>query len=389
MDSELQDILSLAATPPQAHPFWVDGEAPVLIYGTGTVGQDVHHLLTAKGVQVDGFVDHFRTEVPSLRGTAVFQPDDARLPPEVRSRSAIILAIHNREANTVLIVDRLRGIGYQHIVSLVDVDDNFPDELGDRYWLTNRRYYQAHESAIASALEVLADEVSRSLYLAVLRFRTTGDPSVLPAPDRDHQYVPTDIPAWEDPLRLIDCGAYDGDTLRALLHSGRAIQALAAFEPDPSNFSRLCRFVDDRHEDLAETYLWPCAVDSTTHQVLFGHNQGETSSISPTGEAVVQAVALDDVLFGFSPNLVKLDVEGAEQAALHGARNLIATTRPGLAICVYHRPSDLWEVPLLIERLAMGTQTRSRSDYQYFLRLHGYSTFDLVLYAVPEPRRAS
>jgi FkbM family methyltransferase len=376
----VRDVLHLPDKQAEV-PFWLASGARILIYGTGTIGQDVHRAMTARGVQVMGFMDHLQREAASMKAANVFVPDDPRISPDTRSGAAIILAIHNREANTAALVERLRILGYQRIVPLVDVYDYFSGELGDRYWLTNRGYYQAQVSEIESGFSLLADETSRALFLATLRFRITGDPSVLPSPDPEHQYVPPDLPPWDEPMRLVDCGAYDGDTLKSLLRSGHEIQAVAAFEPDPSNFSRLRKFVEG--SNLSEAYLWPCAVGSTTRLARFGGGQGEASGMAAGGESTVQTVALDDVLFGFSPNLVKLDIEGAEQEALRGARRLVASRHPGLAVCVYHRPEDLWQVPLLVRELAGHAL---RPPYQYFLRLHGYGTFELVLYAEPTSR---
>ncbi len=50
-----------------------------------------------------------------------------------------------------------------------------------------------------------------------------------------HQYFPTDLPVWKSPLRLMDCGAYDGVTLREILALGIPNEAVAAYEPDETS----------------------------------------------------------------------------------------------------------------------------------------------------------
>lgn len=52
MDSELRDSLSRAGNPSPAPPTWADGKVPLLIYGTGSVGQDVLCILKARGFPV-------------------------------------------------------------------------------------------------------------------------------------------------------------------------------------------------------------------------------------------------------------------------------------------------------------------------------------------------
>ncbi len=100
------------------------------------------------------------------------------------------------------------------------------------------------------------------------------------------------------------------------------------------------------------------------------------SGINESGKTIIQCVSLDEAVSTFRPNLIKMDIEGAEYDALLGARNLIRTNTPGLAISLYHKPEHLWQLPLLIEELAPG-------KYRFFMRLHAFNDFELVLYAIP------
>ncbi|MFH1618985.1 MAG: FkbM family methyltransferase [bacterium] len=69
-----------------------------------------------------------------------------------------------------------------------------------------------------------------------------------------------------------------------------------------------------------------------------------------------------------------MDIEGAELDALKGAAETIKKNRPKLAICIYHKPSDLFEIPLFIKSLV--------PEYRFYLRQHQPISCDLVLYAV-------
>lgn len=96
-----------------------------------------------------------------------------------------------------------------------------------------------------------------------------------------------------------------------------------------------------------------------------------------------------------------MDIEGAEYEALLGARDIIFKYRPGLAISLYHRPADLWRIPLLINEIIGGRgdikaisecthstdlkrsckEFQNNGSYKYFLRSHGFNDFDLIVYA--------
>jgi hypothetical protein len=101
---------------------------------------------------------------------------------------------------------------------------------------------------------------------------------------------------------------------------------------------------------------------------------GTSHNISSTGDTTIQCVSLDEVLFGYKPNFIKMDIEGAEHNAILGAKQLICEYKPQLAISVYHRPQDLWQIPMLIKKWDAG--------YKFYLRVHQYNGFDLVLYAL-------
>jgi hypothetical protein len=121
--------------------------------------------------------------------------------------------------------------------------------------------------------------------------------------------------------------------------------------------------------------LFPCGVGAKTAKIRFSEGRGEGSSVDESGDAVIQCVTLDSALVGFRPNLIKMDIEGSEVDALSGARRILSENRPGLAICVYHRPGHLWEIPNLVRQLLPGGR--------HYLRAHAYNAFDSVYYWLP------
>lgn len=83
---------------------------------------------------------------------------------------------------------------------------------------------------------------------------------------------------------------------------------------------------------------------------------------------------LDDVLSDKKVTVLKMDIEGAEVQGLNGAKNIIISQKPKLAICLYHTPEHLWEIPLLIHEM--------RPDYKMIIRHHSVQNYtDTVLYA--------
>lgn len=346
-----------------------------ILYGAGNVGRDVRHVLSRHGIRIPSVLDRNATPGAQWDGLPLLKPEegprDQGLP--------VIITIFNRGVDVSEVEAKLESLGYGPVISFVDFHASFPGELGDRFWLTDRETYARHEAPIAAAAELFQDETSRTLFDGLMSFRRSGDYRSLPKPRlTEIQYLPSDLPGWPPirPLRLVDGGAYDGDSLVAFERAGQPIEAAAAFEPDLESFGRLAGGARSQLSTWPfELTLWPCGLGSRTGLLPFRSGLGEASRAGVAGDALVPFVALDDALVNFRPNLIKLDVEGSETEALEGAARLIRRHRPGLAVCVYHRPGHLWEIPLLLSRWDVG--------YRFHLRLHAFDGFDLVLYAIP------
>lgn len=74
-------------------------------------------------------------------------------------------------------------------------------------------------------------------------------------------------------------------------------------------------------------------------------------------------------------NFIKMDIEGAELPALHGAENTIKKFKPKLVISLYHQLSDFTEIPKYLDSLNLG--------YEFYLDHHTIHTYETVLIAVP------
>ena len=72
-----------------------------------------------------------------------------------------------------------------------------------------------------------------------------------------------------------------------------------------------------------------------------------------------------------------MDIEGMEKEAIEGAKKIIQTQCPVLAICVYHKFEHLYEIPVLLEKFCPNA-------YDFYLRTYRYFGMETVLYAVPK-----
>lgn len=351
---------------------------PLLVYGARLAGISVHSYLKAIGIEIAGFLDRDAKALQWVKDCPVVTAEQwAGDCANDLSNATLIMGLFNSRVDQEALVGYLRSLGYRTILSLVDFVRLFPDNQPFRYWLVDPRFYEENAPALARFRARLVDTASRELLDDIVGFRTGNGHWHLPPPS-PHQYSPRDVPAWPKRLRLIDCGAYTGDTVQELLDCGYEFDALATFEPNLQNYFHLTRNI----KGINATHF-PCGVSDSNRLSAFDSSSdtgGHLSDFPKGGTDTVVCVRLDDALPEFSPNLIKMDIEGEEPAALLGGRTIIERFRPNLAICVYHRADHLWSICDLIDQISPG--------YSFYLRSHARNTFEVVLYAITSPLQA-
>ena len=180
---------------------------------------------------------------------------------------------------------------------------------------------------------------------------------------------------------FLDCGAFDGDTLHVFLSRSKArFREYLAIEPDPESFAKLDSVVAALPADVrARVQTHNCGVGRNQSVVSFEGGGGLGSKALAGGSISVRLIPIDD-LRQESRRLtfIKMDIEGAEEDALRGGREVIEHDEPILAICVYHNQQDVWTLPLLMKEML--------PHHHMFLRCHEGDGWQTVAYAVPPAR---
>lgn len=212
-----------------------------------------------------------------------------------------------------------------------------------------------------SALREIAAELDSHGLRYLLAYRDLQFPELqyfdLPQMDLRNEY-------------FVDVGALDGETTKYFLdhfENGHAY----VLEPNPEQFeitkSRLMGYGIE---------LFPYGAYDENTALRFGVDDTDISSsrISESGTLEIEVRRLDDLLGDRPVTFLKMDIEGSELAALRGAERIIREQRPKLAICVYHKPEDMWEIP--------GFILNCHPDYKLYLRHYSISYTETVLYAI-------
>lgn len=190
------------------------------------------------------------------------------------------------------------------------------------------------------------------------------------------QYFDSDIIKFQKQEIFCDVGAHNLETSikfwKKCTASGTEEVKVYAFEAIPEYFMR-CKDIRDQYEHL-NIHLYNAAVWNENTKLHFIRD-GQASRVArDTYDVEVEAVTLDSCLVNDKVTFIKMDIEGSEQQALQGAKEIIRLNKPKMAISVYHRKNDLIEIPLFIKRLV--------PEYKLYLRHYSNSPSETVLYAV-------
>lgn len=248
------------------------------------------------------------------------------------------------------------------------------------YWVAPRDDVLADEAAHERASSLWTDALSQSTYASNRTARLNARPSRCAFPVRRPAY-------WRERLirfdpsteHVLDGGAFDGDSYRAFVdHFGMQPERWDFVEPDPVTFQRLMEATSGQGNNMGWHRV---ALGAASGRVPF-NTTGTPDSAVGLGRDSVHQITIDAMYHGAQRvTYIKLDIEGSERAALTGAWKTIARDRPVLGVCVYHRPTDLWTLPALIQEHV--------EDYRFYLRAHGAEGWDVICYAVPKERAQS
>jgi FkbM family methyltransferase len=360
-----------------ASPF----EKSIVLVGAGNFGKKVLACLRKDGIEPLAFADNNPVlQGNSIDGINVLSWQQAA---EKYNKSAVfVVTIWNTAHSFNKSREELKNLGCINVISSIPLRWKYEKELLPFFWLDLPNKIIKKSSSIKSVHSYWSDEFSRREYLAQLKFRILGDFDSLSEPVVQESYFPEDIFDLLPGENFIDCGAFDGITIRRFLARQNGLMGnIVAYEPDPLNFDLLMQNSSLLASSIRKRILLlPFAVGAKNGKVSFDATGTMGSSISINGKIEVECITLDKNLteLQLTPTYIKMDIEGGEVDALIGGHQIIQKNLPILAVCIYHRFDDIWRIPSVIKSIS--------NEYQLFLRPHELEGWQLVCYAVPKYR---
>lgn len=332
----------------------------VILYGAGALGHAVYDILVKNGIIPQYFCSGLKWGyVDPLTGIKVIDKGELT----AYSSGTVILSIGDTASKEEKdeIRKRLFAIGYgeNQIINHSELEEK-----------VSPSFLLGHAQEISEVYALLSDEESRRVYLEKLEYMVDYMPVGF---ESFHaMYTDRDIIDFGEQEVIIDAGAYNGDSALMFRDKAGTSAEIYSFEPDALNYDALKNQVcSDRKIYPEKLGLWKCK------DILYFSDEGNGSShIAGEGNIAIQVTDLDSYCSkkGIIPTYIKMDIEGTEAEALQGAQENIQKNRPKLAICLYHKPKDIFELPMLVHKL--------NPAYKLYIRHYSDSQTDTLLYAI-------
>jgi len=349
----------------------------LVLFGAGALGRFVLKGLRKAGVEPIAFADNdSRLWGARIDDLPILSPTDAV---SVYTEACFVVTVYHGAAVT----RQLRSLGCERIAPVAPLYWKYPDIFipSSYFALPHEIVEQDHE--IRAGYEVLSDDISRREFCEQILWRFRPDTEVLSPHLPEHEtYFPDDLVAPLENEVFVDCGAFDGDSVRSFLaHRDNKFGKIYAVEPDPGNLEALRTWAASLEEGIGGRIVTlPYGISDRDATVFFRMtNTVGSTLLTDEKESSIECRKLDTLIAEMErPTYIKMDIEGAEPRALAGGADVLRSSQPVLAICVYHRCEHIWQIPSLIHSIFPG--------YRIFLRRYAEDCWEIVCYAVPPGR---
>jgi FkbM family methyltransferase len=148
------------------------------------------------------------------------------------------------------------------------------------------------------------------------------------------------------------------------------------FEPEPVNLKRILENFGGRTG--VEIHNFGFANENSFSRILSSGSTsrlttGDYTQLEDEYENVIELRTMDSVISTLDPpTFLKMDIEGSEESALIGGRQMINEHAPKMALSVYHKVNDFWKIPLQV--------LEYQPNYQIRLRHYTESIYETVAF---------
>jgi len=231
--------------------------------------------------------------------------------------------------------------------------------------------YKHHNEELKKVYSYLCDDLSKKIFTDLLKYRKYRKNIIFKDDISYPAYFIEEILHFSQNEIFVDVGAAKGETLLDFIKmvNGR-YKYIYAFEPDESSYLEIEKLIEKNKINDISVYKSGL---SNTEGVIRFFDRSYQSTVCNKGNKEIKIITLDKLLLDKKVSFIKMDIEGSELNAIKGAEKIIKMYHPNLAICIYHRMQDIYEIPMYIKELV--------PEYKLYIRKHDLGAEETVLYA--------
>lgn len=335
----------------------------VLVFGAGNTSFLYQFCFDYENIDIKAFIDND----PSKKGKHC-------LGKKILSFDEV-----NNYDNPVILISTTNENTLKEIKELL-VKNNFECFVVDEYVFTK------NSDKVMEVFDLFDDYKSREVYADMILARMGKKSMNLDLISSNQYFGINEFTKRRNDEIFVDCGAYVGDTIEDYIKIKEGVFGkLYAFEPDIRNFNAMKCRIDRLNKEWPlsddKINLINAGVGQNTSKMFLNNQISDLCSTSSLGTSFsnevsdngIDVYALDDYFSDAKVSFIKADIESFEEKMIKGAEYIIKRDKPLMAVCVYHSPSDMYRIPLLLNKI--------NPDYKFSLRQHKGELCETVLYA--------
>lgn len=345
-------------------------EETVYIYGAGHLGRILADYFHTCDISVSSFVD----QNPDKEGKEIIWGITCILPEQMKKDALILIAVE--EGNEV--AHRLCLKYSEKVYNASNLILQKAQKVEEILALSKEELLSILER-MGTVFDMLEDEHSAQTYYYILKglfvekpYHNCFESSYC---DRN-EYFRKEIFNPNKSRNFIDCGAYEGDTFEEYLtFVDQKFENAYLFEMEEHSVDILKTRIQNLGEEIKKkTYIFNRGVyDQEISLAISNTLHDGMAMVDMEGQKKQVFDTLDHCVGDHVVDFIKMDIEGSELAGLRGAKKTIQKNKPNLAICIYHKVEDLWEIPEYIKQLV--------PEYRFYIRHCSHYDEDMILYA--------
>ncbi len=316
-----------------------------------------------KIINVDGVIDDFTRVQNSRKNKNIYNIEDI-------DKDAIIL--WTSSGSPLEVKNKLDALGFKNFSYLAFYKYSDLELPAPPFIIDFKEDYKNNKDRYAKVYNLLSDTKSKEVFEKVINFKISFDYSFMDGftNNFNEQYFDKDIVPDIKNIVFLDGGGYIGDTTPNIMKNYCDYKKIYLIEPSLLHINIAKRnLLEAKNIEFIN-----CGLGSKKSE----NTKTKLSQNNCDHNFQAQNTNTIDNLINTQVDFIKLDIEGAEQDAIKGAKNTISKYKPILAICIYHKAEDWYKIPELVLSIY--------SDYKIYIRHYMEGIYETVMYFIPKSK---